>query len=147
MSVNKVFLLGNLGADPELRYTSSQTPVCTLRVATGDRRKNAEGEWVEVTEWHSVVVWQRQAENCAQYLKKGRQVFIEGRIQTRKWADRDGNDRYTTEVVAQNVQFIGGRDNAPSYSEDPGAGAPPRAESFSSSAESSVTFDDDDIPF
>ena len=146
MSLNKVLILGNLGADPELRVTQSQTPVCTLRVATTDRRKDQSGEWVEHTEWHSVVVWGKQAENCNTYLKKGRQVFVEGRLQTRKWQDQTGNNRYTTEVVANNVQFVGGRggDSPRNGHTDHMAGdvAP---EALPSSAP--VAFDDDDIPF
>lgn len=149
MGVNKAFLLGNLGADPELRYTGSQTPVCTLNLATGERRRNAEGEWVDHTEWHSVVVWGKQAENCSRYLSKGRQVFIEGRIQTRKWQDKDGRDRYTTEIVASNVQFVGGRGegsagglaNDIEQSRNRGGSSMPPAEP------EGVSFDDDDIPF
>jgi len=147
MSVNKVMILGNLGADPELRYTQNQNAVATLRIATNERRKNAEGEWVDQTEWHSIVVWGKQAENCAQYLSKGRQAFVEGRLQTRKWQDKEGRDRYTTEIVAQNVQFIGGRGDSAGagggYSQPKGqvkpAGTMPPLES--------VSFDDDDIPF
>jgi single-strand DNA-binding protein len=107
MSINKVFLLGNLGKDPELRYTAQQNPVCSFSIATSDRRKE-NGNWVDHTEWHNVVVFGKAAENCAQYLKKGRQAFIEGRITTRKWQDKEGRDRYTTEVIAFSVQFVGG---------------------------------------
>jgi single-strand DNA-binding protein len=94
--------MGNLGQDPELRYTQSQQPVTTLNVATTERRDEK-----EYTEWHSVVVWGKQAENCCKYLKKGRQVLVEGRIQTRSWDD-NGEKKYRTEIVAQNVQFVGG---------------------------------------
>jgi len=108
MTVNKAILIGNLGQDPELRTTGGGTPVCTLRIATTDRRKDQSGNWTDQTEWHSVVLWGRDAENASRYLKKGRQVFIEGRIQTRKWQDKDGHDRYSTEIVANQMRFLGG---------------------------------------
>ena len=107
MSLNRVLIMGNLGQDPELRYTQSQTAVVTMSVATTDYR-TVDGERQEQTEWHRVVVWAKQAENCAKYLKKGRSVFVEGRLQTRSWEDREGQKRYTTEIVAQNVRFMGG---------------------------------------
>ncbi len=108
MSLNRVFIMGNLGQDPELRYTQSQTPVVTMSVATTDVRM-VEGQRQEQTEWHRVVVWGKQAENCAKYLKKGRSVFVEGKIQTRSWEDKNGGGkRYSTEVVAQSVRFVGG---------------------------------------
>ncbi len=148
MGVNKAFLLGNLGADPELRYTGSQTPVCTLNLATGERRKNQDGDWVDHTEWHNVVVWGKQAENCSRFLSKGRQVFVEGRIQTRKWQDKEGRDRYTTEIVANNVQFVGGKGEGASsglagniQQSSSGSSQMPPAE------HEGVSFDDDDIPF
>ena len=108
-SVNKAIILGNLGRDTELRHTQAGKAVCTLRLATNEVWSDASGERRERTEWHTVVVWGRSAENCNQYLKKGRTVFIEGRIQTRKWQDKEGNDRYSTEIVADRVQFIGGQ--------------------------------------
>jgi single-strand DNA-binding protein len=107
-SVNKAILLGNLGRDPELRHTQGGKAVTTLRLATNDVWTDGAGERQERTEWHTVVVWGRQAENCNQYLKKGRTVYVEGRLQTRKWQDKEGKDRYTTEIVADRVQFIGG---------------------------------------
>lgn len=106
-SVNKVIILGNLGQDPELRSTPSGTPVCTLSVATTDVRTDANGMRQDKTEWHRVIVWNKQAENCAKFLSKGRSVYIEGRIQTRSWDDQNGQKRYSTEIVAQTVQFIG----------------------------------------
>ena len=108
-SVNKAIILGNLGRDPELRHTQAGKAVATLRIATNEVWNDQSGERQERTEWHSVVVWGRQAETCNQYLKKGRTVYIEGRIQTRKWQDKEGNDRYSTEIVADRVQFIGGQ--------------------------------------
>jgi single-strand DNA-binding protein len=110
-SVNKVILLGNLGRDPEVRYTPNGSAVCNLRIATTRNWKNREsGERQEETEWHSVVLYDRQAEIAGEYLRKGRPVFIEGRLKTRKWQDKDGNDRYTTEIVAESMQLMGGRD-------------------------------------
>ena len=107
-SVNKVMILGNLGQDPELRNTAGGKAVATLRVATTDTWNDANGQRQEKTEWHTIVVWGRSAENCKQYLAKGRAVFVEGRLQTRKWQDKEGHDRYSTEIVADRVQFVGG---------------------------------------
>lgn len=107
MSVNKVILVGNLGKDPELRYTPSGVAVATFSMATTERYKDREGQQQEKTEWHNVVVWRGLAEVCGKYLHKGKQVFIEGKIQTRKYQDRDGNDKYITEIVADNMQMLG----------------------------------------
>lgn len=107
-SVNKVIIIGNLGADPEKRVTGTGQTVATLNVATNEKWTDKAGQKQERTEWHRVVVWGQQADNCAQYLSKGRQVYVEGRLQTRQWDDKEGNKRYTTEVVAQRVQFLGG---------------------------------------
>jgi single-strand DNA-binding protein len=107
-SVNKAIVLGNLGRDPELRHTQAGKAVCQLNVATTETWNDQSGERQEKTEWHRIVVWGRQAENCDKYLSKGRSVYVEGRIQTRKWQDKDGADRYSTEIVADRVQFIGG---------------------------------------
>mgnify|MGYP002065115475 CR=1 FL=1 len=111
-SVNKVIILGNLGADPELRYTNSGTAVANFRVATNDRWTDKNGESQERTEWHNIVAWRGLAEICGKYLGKGRQVYIEGKIQTRKYQDRDGNDRYVTEIVASDMQMIGHKDDS-----------------------------------
>ena len=107
--INEVRLLGNLGADPELRNTNGGQAVCELRVATSRRWEDKAGAKQEATEWHRVVVWGKQAESCAQYLAKGRQVYVAGRIQTREWQDKEGNRRFTTEIVAQDVRFLGGK--------------------------------------
>jgi len=107
--MNKVILIGHLGADPEVRYTTGGTAVCNLRVATSERKKDRDGEWGEHTEWHSVVVWDKSAENCREYLRKGSQVAVDGSLQTRKWQDNDGNDRYSTEIKAWKVHFLGKR--------------------------------------
>ena len=140
--VNKVILIGNLGANPELRYTQGQQAVANLRLATTEKWTDKSGQKQEATEWHRVVVWGKQAEICGQYLTKGRQVYIEGSIRTRQWQDQQGQKRYTTEIVARNVQMLGGRGERPT--EDSEATVPPD--------ESTIREDfgggpDDDIPF
>jgi len=108
--VNKVILVGNLGADPETRTTPGGTTVTNIRIATSESWKDkTTGEMKEQTEWHGIVLWNRLGEIAAEYLKKGSQVYIEGRLQTRKWQDKQGNDRYTTEIVASEMQMLGGR--------------------------------------
>ena len=107
--VNKVILVGNLGQAPELKTTTSGLSVSNLRIATNERKKDSNGTWVDSTEWHSIVVFGGQAENCSKFLEKGRQVYVEGRLQTRKWQDKDGQDRWSTEVVAHQVKFLGPR--------------------------------------
>ena len=145
-SLNKVMLIGNLGKDPEVRYTTSGTAVASFSLATSERFKNRSGEWEDKTEWHNVTLWGRLAEIAGEYLAKGRTVFIEGRLQTRKWQDRDGRDRYTTEVVADKMQMLGGkgdgggRQGSGKSSDDVGAGA-------SQGYEEPVFNPDDDIPF
>ena len=119
-SVNKAIIVGNLGRDPEMRYTQSNTPVATFSVATTDQWTDKNGERQERTEWHRVVAWARLAEICGQYLQKGKQVYIEGRLQTREWEDKDGQKRYTTEIVAREMQMLGRPGDAPareSYSQ------------------------------
>jgi single-strand DNA-binding protein len=140
--VNKVILIGNLGANPELRYTQGQQAVANLRLATTEKWTDKSGQKQEATEWHRVVVWGKQAEICGQYLTKGRQVYIEGSIRTRQWQDQQGQKRFTTEVVARNVQMLGGRGERPT--DDAEATVPPD--------ESTIQNDfgggpDDDIPF
>jgi single-strand DNA-binding protein len=107
-SVNKVILLGNLGRDPETRYTTGGDAVCNLNIATSEQWKDKSGEKQERTEWHRVVLFGRQAEIAGEYLKKGRSVYIEGRLQTRKYTDKDGVEKYSTEVVGDRMQLIGG---------------------------------------
>ena len=114
--LNKVLLIGNLGQDPELRYTSNGTPVCNMRLATTERFKDSNGELVERTEWHTVVAWTRLAEICSEYLSKGSQVYFEGQLQTRSWEDRDGNTRYTTEIRAREMCMLDGRNQADHHS-------------------------------
>lgn len=108
MSVNKVILLGRLGQDPELKYTPGGSAVCNFSLATTEAWTDKQGQKQEKTEWHRVVVWGKLAELCNQYLAKGRQAFLEGRLQTRSWDDKEGNKKYTTEILASTVQFIGG---------------------------------------
>ncbi|MBM3286052.1 MAG: single-stranded DNA-binding protein [Candidatus Eisenbacteria bacterium] len=108
-SLNKVMLIGNLGADPEIRRTQSGQVVATLRLATNERWGDRDGNQQERTEWHRVIAWGRLAEVSEQYLRKGRQVYVEGRLQTRQWQDQEGKTRYSTEVVAQNLQMLGSR--------------------------------------
>lgn len=105
--VNKVILIGNLGADPEIRYTSTGTAVANFRIATTERWTNANGEKEERTEWHRIVAFGKLGEICGEYLAKGKQVYIEGRLQTRNWEDRDGNQRTTTEIIATGMQMLG----------------------------------------
>src|SRR5262245_36164619 len=106
--VNKVILVGHLGADPDMRYTPSGQGVCEMRVATSESWNDKNGQRQERTEWHRIVVWGKRAEVCSKYLAKGRQVYIEGRIQTRNYDDKEGNKRYITEIIASDVQFLGG---------------------------------------
>ncbi len=108
MTVNKVILVGNLGADPETRTTPGGMVIANLRVATTGREKDKEGNWVDATEWHRVVCFGTTAENAKKFLKKGRQIFVEGKIKTNKWTDQEGKERYTTEIVANEVRFLGG---------------------------------------
>lgn len=158
MSVNKVILIGRLGQNPEVRHTPSGSSVANFSVATNDAWTDKSGQKQERTEWHRVVVWGKLADLCGQYLAKGRQVFIEGKLQTRQWQDKDGQTKYTTEVLAQTVQFLGA--NA-----QQGAGASPnnynQASGFGGQASGGYnapmsmdtgrmdepSFTEDDIPF
>ncbi len=139
MSVNKVILVGNLGKDPEVRFTGIGKAVCKFPLATSETWNDQEGHRQERTEWHNVVVWGKQAETCGQYLAKGRQVFVEGSIRTRQYDDKDGNKRYITEVIAQRVQFLGGGGGRGADASRGGGGAeePPGMPGA----------EDDDIPF
>ncbi len=109
--INKAIIVGNLGADPEIRYTQSGSQVATFNVATTERWKDKEGQQQESTEWHRIVAWQRLAEICGEYLHKGSRVYIEGKIQTRKWQDQNGNDRYTTEIIAREMKMLDRRES------------------------------------
>jgi single-strand DNA-binding protein len=136
--LNKCLIIGNLGADPEMRYTANGNAVTTFRVATSRSYNSAEGERREETEWFSVVTWNRLAETCAQYLTKGRQVYVEGRMQTRSWEGQDGQKRYRTELIAETVKFLGNRNDSPA-----GGFAP----SMAVGADAEGDIDPDDLPF
>ena len=157
-SVNKVILIGNLGADPELKYTPSQRPLCNLRIATTEVYKDKSGVRQEKTEWHRVTVWGDQAENCNKYLAKGRSVYIEGRLQTRTY-DKDGQKHYATDIVADRVVFLGGGGGGEGRGAGGGEGRG-RSGGFSGRGDSGPSDDpgdsgpggappasDDDIPF
>ncbi len=145
--VNKVILVGNLGKDPELRNTTSGTSVCEFSIATGERWQGKDGQMQERTEWHRIVVWGKLGENCAKFLSKGRQVFLEGRLQTRSWEDKDGNKRYTTEIVARDVQFLGGGSGGGGGGGNDGP--PPPANDYGAASGGGFGGGDagDDIPF
>ena len=147
-SMKKVMIIGNLGRDPEVRYLPSGQPVANFSVATSERFKGRDGTNKESTEWHNIVVYGKQAELCSQYLKKGRQVYIEGRLTTRQWEAKDGTGKRTrTEVVAQRVQFLGGRgDGAGGGAGARGGGGMDEPEDFSNDMPPAGP-DDDDIPF
>ena len=161
-SVNKVIIIGNLGKDPEMRYMPSGDAIANLRIATTDKFKDRNGEMQEVTEWHSVAFFGKTAEVCGQYLKKGSQIYVEGSLRTRKWQDKEGQDRYTTEIRGDRMQMLGGRATGggmADYDSAPMEGAPregaqrPRPPASSGSgaapAASGGGFGDieDDIPF
>ena len=155
-SVNKVILMGNLGRDPEVRFMPNGDAVCNFSIATTDSWKDKAGERQEKTEWHNIVMYRRLAEIAGEYLKKGRPVYLEGRLQTRKWQTKEGQDRYTTEVIADSMQMLGGRDGAPAQESQPSS-QPEAKDEFDqtpsrnsqSESTSSSSFDEfeDDIPF
>ena len=120
--VNKVILVGNLGTDPELRHTQSGIAVANFTLATSEKRKDKDGNAVEQTEWHRINTWEKTAENCAKFLKKGSKIYLEGRINTRKWEDKEGKDRYTTEITAQSVKFLSPKGEESSTPEAPPQG-------------------------
>jgi single-strand DNA-binding protein len=165
-SINKVIIIGNLGRDPEVRYTPNGAAICNVSLATTRNWKDKNtGEKVEETEWHRVVFYDRLAEIAGEYLKKGRPVYVEGRLKTRKWADKDGIEKYTTEIIASEMQLLGGREGmgGPGGEEGGGAsgggysrpapaarpGAAPAARPAAAPSKASSGFDDmdDDIPF
>jgi single-strand DNA-binding protein len=158
-SVNKVILVGNLGRDPEVRYTPSGAAVCNVSVATTRQWKSKDtGDKQEETEWHRVVFYDRLAEIAGEYLKKGRSIYVMGRLKTRKWQDKDGAEKYTTEVIAEEMQMLGGREGmgagsadegGSGYGDRPQPASRPAAQRPAAPAKSSTGFDnmDDDIPF
>ncbi len=140
--VNKAILVGNLGSDPELRHTSGGTPVANMSLATSEGFKNREGQRETRTEWHRVVAFGKLAEICGQYLKKGKQIYIEGRIQTRSWEDQAGNKRYTTEIVANQMVMLG-RAGEGGYEQSDSQETP----FDSGDSQAPAADDDDDLPF
>jgi single-strand DNA-binding protein len=160
-SVNKVILIGNLGRDPEMRYAPSGAAICNVTIATSRQWKNKDsGERQEETEWHRVVFYDRLAEIAGEYLKKGKSVYVEGRLKTRKWTDKEGVEKYTTEIIAQEMTMLGGREGGGGGMSDEGGGGAPAqrpatapqrsaAPAGKAPAKSNTGFDDmdDDIPF
>jgi single-strand DNA-binding protein len=153
-SVNKVILLGNLGRDPELRFMPNGDAVCNFSIATTDSWKDKAGEKQERTEWHNIVMYRKLAEIAGEYLKKGSSIYVEGRLQTRKWQTKEGQDRYTTEVIADSMQMLGGRSSASQgdRSSDDNfsqASSPVQNQANTSNESSPTSFDEfeDDIPF
>ncbi len=160
-SVNKVILVGNLGRDPEVRFMPNGEAVCNFSIATTDSWKDKNGQKQERTEWHNIVMYRKLAEIAGEYLKKGRSVYVEGRLQTRKWQTKEGQDRYTTEIIADQMQMLGGRSDGgntyevmddPGYDEAPRQSAPSPAAARPAPAAKPAggsNFDDfdDDIPF
>ena len=144
--LNKVMLIGNLGADPELRFTQNGTAVANFRIACTRSYTNRDGERTEATEWVTIVAWRGLAENVGQYLSKGRPVYVEGRLQTRQWEDRDGNTRYTTEVVANDIQFLGGRGGG-GGDDDWGGGGGRGGGGYDRGGPPPAGMDADDLPF
>ncbi len=146
MGLNRAMLLGNLGRDPELRHTTSGQSVTTFSIATSERWTDKAGQQQERTEWHRIVVWGKQGEMCAQYLKKGRQVFVEGRIQTREYQNKEGQKQFTTEIIANHVTFVGSRDGGGGGRGDD-FGPPPSDYEQGSGGSGGGDLGGDDIPF
>jgi single-strand DNA-binding protein len=144
MSFNKIIVVGNLGRDPELRYTPQGTPVCSFTLATNEKRKDKTGEMQDQTTWFKITLWGRQAETASQYLTKGRPVYIEGRLRVEEWTDRDGKPRHTLEVHATDMQFIGGGGGGGgARSEEHSGEKPPTHEAATGHADAA----EDDVPF
>ena len=141
MSFNKIFIVGNLGRDPELRYTAQGTPVCSFSMATNERRKDKNGEMQDQTTWFRITLWNRLAETASQYLQKGKQVYIEGRLRVEEYVDRDGKPRHSLEVFATDMQFIGSRGDDVQHERAASAGASPGP------GDSQPDLSDEDIPF
>lgn len=150
MSFNRIILVGNLGRDPELRYTPQGNAVCNFSIATNEKRRDKAGEFQDVTTWFRVTLWGKQAENASKYLTKGRPVYIEGRLRVEEWTDRDGNNRHTLEVQGTDMQFISAGSGSDEYAGGGGGGEAEFAGPANSSGGTSYTpsqGNDDDIPF
>ena len=150
MSFNKITIIGNLGRDPELRYTPQGNAVCDFSVAVNDRKRDKAGEWQDIVTWFKITLWGKQAENASKYLTKGRQIYVEGRLQLEEWTDRDGNNRHTLTVQGNEIQFLGeGRtetiDNNNPATEHSYPNSAPSNDEFSGQSQTKST--DDDIPF
>ena len=148
--LNKVQIIGNLGRDPEMRFTQDGTPVTNFSVAVSESWQGRDGEQRERTEWFRVVAWRRLAEISNEYLRTGRKVYVEGRLETQKWQDKEGNDRYTTQIVANEMQMLGSRDDNSSnqrYAPPASDETPAKEKKQSASVESPMDDIDDDIPF
>lgn len=146
MSVNKVILIGRLGKDPEVRKINSTTTVCNFPLATNESYKNQDGTYTEQTEWHNIVMWRGVAERAERILKKGSSVFIEGKLRTRSWEDKEGNKRYTTEIVVENFQLLDKKD----VTGTPGTSGEQKSSSEGGVSETALEepkFDNDDLPF
>lgn len=150
-SVNKAILIGNLGKDPEIRYLPNGDQVCNITLATSEKYKDkSTGEAKENTEWHRVVFFGKLAEVCGQYLQKGKKIYVEGRIRTNKWQDKDGIDRYTTEIIGNEMKMLGGKDDGSSGGESPAPSQPARQPASAPVPRKPATFDDmddSDLPF
>ncbi|CAK0774378.1 Single-stranded DNA-binding protein [Gammaproteobacteria bacterium] len=145
-TVNKVILVGRLGSDPEVRYTAGGMAVANLRLATSDKRKNA-GVWQDSTEWHSITLFEKTAEVAKEYLKKGSLVYIEGRLQTKKYTDKGGIDRYFTEIIGSEMHMLGGRGGGTVPMEEPMHNAPPVQEQSSHQSSPRGEYEEPDVPF
>jgi single-strand DNA-binding protein len=139
-SLNKVMLIGNLGKDPEVRFTASGQAVASFSLATSEKFKGKSGDWEERTEWHNITLWGKLAEIAGEYLSKGKTIYVEGRLQTRKWQDKSGNDRYTTDIVGDKMQMLSAKGERSSSTSGSSAG-------MSSMQNEEPPFQDDDIPF
>ena len=154
MSVNKVMLLGHLGQDPEVRYTQGGLTIANLRIATSERRPDGNGGWKKETEWHTVVMFGKRADVLKQYVRKGSEIFIEGSLRTRKWQDKQGQTRYSTEIVANDFSFVGGRGSGGGGGAAGGGGGFDHGEEMGASVPADTGMEefggsgpDDDIPF
>ncbi len=146
--LNKVMLIGNMGADPEIKYSPSGTAIANLRLATNENRKNSEGEWEEKTEWHRVVIFGKQAEFCKDYLRKGSKIYVEGRLQTRSWDDKDGQKHYMTEVVGFNMVMLDSKgQDVSSNAPEPQKGSAYAADSKPEPPGNNFPEGEDDLPF
>uniref|UniRef100_C6E9H8 Single-stranded DNA-binding protein n=1 Tax=Geobacter sp. (strain M21) TaxID=443144 RepID=C6E9H8_GEOSM len=146
-SLNKVMLIGNLGKDPEVRYTAGGTAVASFSVATTEKFKGKDGNWEEKTEWHNITLWARLAEIAGEYLSKGKTVYIEGRLQTRKWTDKEGKDRYTTEIVGEKMQMLSSKGEGGGGGGGQRQSRPQQDNNQGGGYEEPVFNPDDEIPF